>query len=79
MGAEELSVLGNAGPHITTVAVADDQTENTREVEHHQVVEVRRFSTHVSSAMAKLDDKAECGEGGPFKEGPVPLLKYVLV
>ena len=39
VSAEELGMVWNPGPHIATLAVANDDTGNTRKVKHQQVIE----------------------------------------
>jgi hypothetical protein len=69
-------VIGYPGSHITTPAVANDKTKNTRKVEYHQVAEICWFGTHVATMVAELNDEAKSSKGGSLEKCAIPLLKY---
>jgi hypothetical protein len=73
---KDLRVLGNRLPHVAATAEANNETVNTIEVEYHQVMETRRKSARVASAVAELVDEAESSEAGVLEELSIPFLGY---
>jgi len=58
-------------------AVADNETVNTRLAEHHEVFVIGGGGTRDTSAVAKLDDKAQSSKGGVVEERTIPHLDVV--
>ena len=64
--------MGNRGVAGT---VSDDETVNTGEVEHHEVMKGGGVGTHVANGVSKLKNEAKGREGAGFKEAAIPFLR----
>ena len=75
-GTDQLNTFGRGAVAVT---VSDNEAVSTRKVEYHQVMQRGGTLTRVTDVMSELNDEAERGEGGIFKEAAIPLLRSISV
>ena len=73
---EELSVFWEDSIATT---VTDNETVNTRQVEHHEILEVGGGGARDTNVVAKLDNEAQGSKGDIVEEGAIPHLRHISI